>query len=98
MRIFICIYYPEEGKIKDLSDRDNCYCIDHVSVNGFGNCNQLYKGEPICYVKEPSSCDDLVPSTTEGGKMYSWMACKCEYYIILVKNWYECLKYNTPCV
>ena len=43
-------------------------------TTGFGNCEKNFKGKPICYVNEPSSCSDLKESSSTG-KRYSWDAC-----------------------
>ena len=52
-----------------------CSCSTYVSVTtGFGNCEKDFKGKPICYVNEPSSCSDLKESSSTG-KRYSWDAC-----------------------
>ena len=63
-----------------------CSCINHISEKGFGNCKALFKNEPICYVKIPTSCADAASSKTERNKKYSWEACKGEYYIWFCGN------------
>ena len=53
-----------------------CSCSTYVSVTtGFGNCEKDFKGKPICYVNEPSSCSDLKENSSTG-KRYSWDACR----------------------
>ena len=63
------------GTVSFLINLGDCSCTDHISENGFGYCKKYYKNGPICYVKQPSSCGDLILSTTEEGKQYSWEAC-----------------------
>ena len=53
-----------------------CTCSDFVNKNGYGNCRKDYKDGPICYVNLPSQCKDLVDSSKDPSKQYSWEACK----------------------
>ena len=55
---------------------DNCDCNEYVSANGYGNCKKVYGKGPICYVNQPSTCQDLRNSNSDVGKQYSWEACK----------------------
>ena len=53
-----------------------CSCSNHISFSGYGNCQQLYEGRPLCYVNEPSACSDLRDSNTETeGIQWSFEAC-----------------------
>ena len=72
---------------------EDCSCNDHVGKNWYGRCRKVYKKGPVCYVNQPSTCKDLVHSTTEKGEQYSWDACeksqgniesKIEQYINLI--------------
>ena len=55
------------------------------------------KRGPICYVKQPSNCTDLQGSTVEGGRQYSWEACKnqgrtsIDFYIFVVPKFFICV-------
>ena len=56
-----------------------CSCMEHVTTSGYGNCHKPYKDGPICYVKEPTTCGDVVKSDSEGPTGptgYSWEACR----------------------
>ena len=53
-----------------------CTCSDFVNKNGYGLCRKDYKDGPICYVNLPSQCKDLVNSSKDPSKKYSWEACK----------------------
>ena len=54
---------------------ENCSCSTYVDINGHGNCKKELQKRPICYVNEPSSCQDLRTNKSENGKRYSWEAC-----------------------
>ena len=64
--------------IKQISEVKvgNCSCSSYISESGAGLCRTSYIQGPICYVNEPSTCEDLHVSTIEDGKRYSWEACK----------------------
>ena len=49
--------------------------MDHVTDSGFGNCLQTYLHGPLCYVKEPTTCGDVVYAGSQGPTGYSWEAC-----------------------
>ena len=58
-----------------------CTCSGFVNKAGFGNCNEVSKFKPLgsavaCFVKLPSSCFDLVESTTNPGMKISAKACE----------------------
>ena len=57
----------------------DCSCSSFVSNYGYGNCQKSYQEKgPICYVNEPSTCNDLEiakSSTNAVGKKYSLEAC-----------------------
>ena len=64
--------------LKQISEVDvgNCSCSSYISESGAGLCRTSYIQGPICYVNEPSTCEDLHVSSIENGKRYSWEACK----------------------
>ena len=63
------------NKISELKV-GNCSCSSYISESGAGLCRTSYIQGPICYVNEPSTCEDLHVSSIEDGKRYSWEACK----------------------
>jgi hypothetical protein len=59
------------------SSSGDCTCSGFVhEENGYGMCKRNYKGRPICYVNEPSSCSDVQTHDSLGPTGYSWEACK----------------------
>ena len=58
---------------------EDCTCKSLINKNGYGNCEKNYHGKPICYVNQPTSCKDLLKSTTNPGERISWKACKGNY-------------------
>ena len=55
-----------------------CSCLDHVNINGYGNCKKAYKRNNkmlSCYVHEPSTCEDVRNSSTDAGLRFSFEAC-----------------------
>ena len=93
VRIYIQLYLDNDRKIKFYTSEialdtisnmffnilGGCNCKDFVNENGYGNCNQKYKNKPICYVNQPTSCSDLIISSTNAGERGSWKACKGTY-------------------
>ena len=56
----------------------DCACKDLVNINGYGNCKKAdknYGNKKTCYVTLPSSCEDLIASTTNPGEKVSAQAC-----------------------
>ena len=57
----------------------DCSCSSFVNPNGYGKCLKDYKLKgPICYVNDPSNCNDLSGSSESNDYPYSWEACKYE--------------------
>ena len=57
-----------------------CACKSFVNQFGNGNCQtrseaNLHLGKKMCYVVQPSGCDDLVESGSNPGEMFSAKAC-----------------------
>ena len=56
----------------------DCSCEDLIDEQRLGNCQNDFRGKGnICYVKEPSTCNDI-ERTLNGkfkGRKYSWEAC-----------------------
>ena len=55
---------------------EGCFCSTYTDSVGFGNCKKKFQKGPICYVHEPSNCQDLQANKPENGKRYSWEACR----------------------
>ena len=59
-----------------------CTCHDFINHNGYGQCKlkDLYHGHVrdnfVCYVNQPSNCDDLYASVSNPGKKLSAIPCK----------------------
>ena len=55
-----------------------CACKDFVSEEGYGNCKKISPtiGKVVCYVQQPSVCNDLKSSETIFGEQYSAKACE----------------------
>ena len=55
----------------------------------YGNCdtNGWYRHGPLCYVKEPSNCHDLVTDGSYYPEGYSWEACEPKGTGIYIRNW-----------
>lgn len=58
-----------------------CACLDFVTEFGNGNCQTTsniggHNDMPVCYVKQPSNCLDLVDSSDAPGNQYSAEACQ----------------------
>ena len=58
-----------------------CTCTEYVNKAGFGNCTGYSQFSPhgslvACFVRLPSSCNDLVDSFANPGKKMSVQACK----------------------
>ena len=49
--------------------------MEHITAQGYGNCLKTFGKGPICYVKEPTTCVDVVTSGSQGPTGYSWLAC-----------------------
>ena len=54
-----------------------------MSSTGQGNCKQKsgmaeFLGKYTCYVNQPSSCNDLMPSKSNPGEMVSMIPCEKE--------------------
>ena len=56
-----------------VSTSTGCTCKDLLNQAGYGNC--LDDEYNMCYVKQPSSCSDLVDSGDLPGEKYSEEAC-----------------------
>lgn len=56
---------------------EGCTCKDFVGDTGHGNCRTKLKPQDrfMCYVEQPSSCTDLVDSTSNPGEKFSFDAC-----------------------
>ena len=83
----------------------NCSCNDYVSDLGYGRCEKDFGKGPVCYVDETSTCTDLVGSSNEPGKQYSWEACSSReftdkispsesLYFLLVSSYISIFKYS----
>ena len=74
------LFYLYNSVLWTLSDRiPDCSCQDFVNSNGYGNCKKIFLNGPICYVNQPSTCNDTeVYTSTDDNKelYYSWLACK----------------------
>ena len=72
MDVYVVLVAPEP----------DCSC-SNKTYNGYGskiygNCdtNGWYRHGPLCYVKEPSNCHDLVTDGSYYPEGYSWEACE----------------------
>ena len=55
----------------------DCSCSNYVTKTGYGNCEKdLRRKGVICYVNEPSTCNDLRESSRYDHRRYSWEACR----------------------
>ena len=72
---------------------------------GYGRCEKDFGKGPVCYVDETSTCTDLVGSSNEPGKQYSWEACSSReftdkispsesLYFLLVSSYISIFKYS----
>ena len=53
----------------------DCSCSDHVSkISRLGKCKKITR-HAMCYVNEPTTCSDALPSVTDPDKKYSYQAC-----------------------
>ena len=72
MDVYVVLVAPEP----------DCSCSNKTynSYGGkiYGNCdtNGWYRHGPLCYVKEPSNCHDLVTDGSYYPEGYSWEACE----------------------
>ena len=61
-----------------LTGLEDCTCYDFVDEDGYGNC---LKGHPnkngllVCYVKQPTSCNDTIDNLSLPGREISSLAC-----------------------
>merc|ERR1712112_307430 len=63
----------------------DCTCSEFTNNNGIGKCQHRVKigdaiafgGQVACYVNEPTSCSDVIPSESNPGKYLSAEACSC---------------------
>ena len=63
---------------------ESCTCSDFTNENGFGKCQKasVRSVSPqaidamVCYVNQPSNCNDLYDSTTNPDKQLSAEACR----------------------
>ena len=56
----------------------NCSCSDFINENGHGRCRKEdndFNGALSCYVHQPSSCSDVITSSTNPDKQLSAEAC-----------------------
>ena len=70
---------------------DDCLCLDHISLNGFGNCGNPKRPKKICYIKEDSKCKDTRLSQTEKYDNGNWMkisVAACESKVNIGKTSY----------
>ena len=72
MDVYVVLVAPEP----------DCSC-SNKTYNGYGNkiygncdTNGWYRHGPLCYVKEPSNCHDLVTDGSYYPEGYSWEACE----------------------
>jgi len=60
-------------------NRKGCSCTDYVNKNGFGQCKKSHPkqfyNEVSCYVNLPTTCTDIIQSSTDRGKWLSHEAC-----------------------
>ena len=55
----------------------DCSCSTYVTKKGWGDCRKdLHRKGPICYVNEPSTCNDVRTSKIYNDRRYSWEACQ----------------------
>ena len=59
-----------------LEKEVGCTCSNFVSKSGYGRCQKSYLNGPLCYVKEPTTCEDVVTKDSHGPTGYSWQACQ----------------------
>ena len=50
--------------------------MNYITDSGYGNCLKTHENGPICFVKEPTTCGDVVNADSRGPTGYSWEACK----------------------
>ena len=61
-----------------LTGLEDCTCYDFGDRDGYGNC---LKGHPnkngllVCYVKQPTSCNDTIDNLSFPGREISSLAC-----------------------
>ena len=60
-----------------VAPQQDCSCSEKT-YKQYGNCdtNGWYRHGPLCYVKEPSNCHDLVTDGSYYPEGYSWEACE----------------------
>ena len=61
--------------IRSLELGESCKCDDFVDENGYGNCLKEINGKKVCYINQPSSCNDLEHSNSVHKKKISAEAC-----------------------
>ena len=64
--------------VKSIEQYANCTCSNFINENGYGNCQKLNRGLPLCYVNEPSDCTDLI-FIKRTGRSVSWKACTSSF-------------------
>jgi len=68
------------SKRKELQDAF-CTCKDFINDSGYGNCfkrsgHSIHGGKVVCYVEQPSTCNDLIHSKANPGEKVSAKACE----------------------
>ena len=61
--------------IHSLELGETCKCNEFVDANGYGNCLKEINGTKVCYINQPSSCNDLKYSNSIPEKKISAEAC-----------------------
>lgn len=69
-----------EQKTQKNDSVGDCSCNEYVSDLGYGRCEKDFKEGPVCYVNQLSTCKDLVSSSNDPGKQYSWEACSSKKF------------------
>ena len=68
----------------------SCTCKDLINIGGFGNCKgskDWNRGNKFtCYVNQPSTCTDLVDSSTNPGEKSSTEPCYESRQLLKVKE------------
>ena len=74
---------PKNGHILRIDYQCSCKRLLDSSL-GYGNCQKMVGGLPMCYVTQPSSCSDLVNSTTIPDEQWSTKACSTEGILLQI--------------
>ena len=83
-----------------FDNESSCSCSNFISDSGYGRCQKSYLNGPLCYVKLPTTCKDVVTKDSHGPTGYSWQACKKKIKRTGIKGnrfWtYSDIKYFLP--